>query len=98
MMTLLWNPDESSLSPLPPDTVIHNAACGLGPVTRSVLATTPPDGIGFRDTDIAPPMVGIFNQASLANKWPVKAEIIDAQKLEFLPETFSHTFPSFCQK
>ncbi|KAI0531728.1 S-adenosyl-L-methionine-dependent methyltransferase [Xylaria digitata] len=83
------------LPPFPSGAIIHDAACGLGPVTQSILATSPPDDIKFYATDIAPPMVGIYNQVSSAGNWPVKAEVMDAQSLTFPDATFSHTFLSF---
>ena len=83
------------LPPFPSGAVIHDAACGLGPVTQSILATAPPSDIKFYATDIAPPMVGIYNQVSSGNNWPVKAEVMDAQKLTLPDAMFSHTFLSF---
>ncbi|KAI3335747.1 S-adenosyl-L-methionine-dependent methyltransferase [Ustulina deusta] len=68
------------LPPFPSGVIIHDAACGLGP---------------FHATDIAPPMVGIYNQVSSAGNWPVKAEVMDTQSLTFPDATFSHTFLSF---
>lgn len=88
-MTLLPTP------PFPADTVIHDAACGLGPVTESILATTPPPTIKIHATDVAPPMINVYNQSAEAKKWPCRAEIMNAQKLAFPDATFSHVFLSF---
>jgi SAM-dependent methyltransferase len=46
-------------------------------------------------TDLAPPMVGIYNNIATARKWPSKAVIMDAQKLTVPGYTFSHVFLSF---
>jgi len=83
------------LPPFAPDSVIHDAACGLGPVTQSIIATSPPDTVKIEATDLAPPMVGIYNNIATARKWPSKAVIMDAQKLTFPDSTFSHVFLSF---
>lgn len=87
-----------TLLPTPPfhaDAVIHDAACGLGPVTETILASAPPPTIKIHATDIAPPMINVYNQAAEARHWPCRAEIMDAQKLAFPDATFSHVFLSF---
>lgn len=94
-MTLLGSPSADSPSPFPSDSVIHDAACGLGPVTESILATAPPSTIKIHATDVAPPMANIFNQSAEAKNWHCRAEIMDAQKLNFPDATFSHVFLSF---
>jgi SAM-dependent methyltransferase len=83
------------LPPFPPDSVIHDSACGLGPVTQNIIATSPPDTIKIEATDLAPPMVGIYNNIAGARKWPSKASLMDAQKLTYPDATFSHVFLSF---
>lgn len=85
----------SLLPPFPPDSIIHDSACGLGPVTQSIMATSPPDSIQIHATDIAPPMAGIYNSFSTGNNWPSKAVVMDSQKLAFPDATFSHAFLSF---
>lgn len=89
MMTLLGS------DAFPADAVIHDAACGLGPVTESILATAPPPTIKIHATDIAPPMANVYNQSAEAKHWPCRAEIMDAQELAFPDATFSHVFLSF---
>lgn len=69
-MTLLGCPA------FPADAVIHDAACGLGAVTKSILATSPAPTIKIHATDIAPPMTGTINQSAEANHWPCRAEIM----------------------
>lgn len=88
-MTLLPTP------PFPADAVIHDAACGLGPVTVNILATAPPPTIKIHATDIAPPVINVYNQSAEARQWPCRAEIMDAQKLTFPDASFSHVFLSF---
>jgi SAM-dependent methyltransferase len=83
------------LPPFPPDSFIHDSACGLGPVTQSIIATSPPDSVKIEATDLAPPMVGIYNNIATARKWPSKAALMDAQKLTYPDNTFSHVFLSF---
>lgn len=85
----------SILPAFPPGSVIHDNACGLGPVTQSILATSPPDSIKVHATDAAPPMVQIYNGIAAAKQWPSKAALMDAQKLEFPDSTFTHSFLSF---
>ncbi|KAI0470482.1 S-adenosyl-L-methionine-dependent methyltransferase [Xylariaceae sp. FL0804] len=87
---------EMTLLPaFPSDTVLHDTACGLGPVTQSVLATAPPSSIQIHASDAAPPMVGLYNDMASAQGWSSRAVIMDAQKLEFPDSTFSHVFLSF---
>lgn len=88
-MTLLGSPA------FPADAVIHDVACGLGPVTESILATGPPSTIKIHATDIAPPMINVYNQTAEDKQWPCRAEIMDAQKIAFPDATFSHVFLSF---
>ncbi|KAK9772393.1 putative Methyltransferase type 11 domain-containing protein [Seiridium cardinale] len=83
------------LPPFPADAIIHDAACGLGPVTESIIATGPPNTIKIEATDLAPPMVGIYNNNATGKKWPSRAVTMDAQKLTFPDSTFSHVFLSF---
>ncbi|KAH9895547.1 S-adenosyl-L-methionine-dependent methyltransferase [Xylariomycetidae sp. FL2044] len=83
------------LPPFPPDSIIHDAACGLGPVTECLLATAPPDSIKIHATDVAPHMLAIYNHKATAGDWPSRAVSMDAQKLEFPDETFTHVFLSF---
>ncbi|KAI4592194.1 hypothetical protein KJ359_011432 [Pestalotiopsis sp. 9143b] len=86
------------LPPFPPDSIIHDAACGLGPVTQSILATSPPDSIQIQASDSAPPMAGIYNQIAAAKGWPSRAVVMDAQNLSAVPDgAFSHVFLSFGQ-
>lgn len=87
---------EMTLLPtFPPDSAIHDAACGLGPVTESILATSPPATIKIEATDVAPPMAGLYNTFASAKNWPSRAEVMDAQKLTFPDANFSHVFLSF---
>lgn len=83
------------LPPFPADAIIHDTACGLGPVTQSILATGPPETIKIEATDLAPPMVGIYNNIAKTNKWPSNAVVMDAQKVTFPDAYFSHVFLSF---
>ncbi|KAI1384735.1 S-adenosyl-L-methionine-dependent methyltransferase [Hypoxylon trugodes] len=85
----------SILPAFPPNSIIHDNACGLGPVTQSILATSPPDSIKIHATDAVPPMVQIYNGISAGKKWPSKANLMDAQKLKFPNSTFTHSFLSF---
>lgn len=89
------NHEMELLPPFHEDSIIHDAACGLGPVTQSILATAPPEGIKIHATDVQPPMVGIYNQNASGRGWPSRAEIMDAQKTTFPDHTFSHVFLSF---
>ncbi|KAK8090371.1 hypothetical protein PG997_005332 [Apiospora hydei] len=87
------------LPPFPTDAVIHDAACGLGPVTEAILATSPPSSIQIKATDAAAGMVHLYNAAATVNGWPsstvTPATVIDAQSLAFPDATFSHVFLSF---
>lgn len=78
-----------------PNSVIHDSACGLGPVTESILATSPPDSIQIHATDRAPPMAAIYNQLATVKNWPCRADIMDVQELAFPDATFSHVFLCF---
>ncbi|KAI0382171.1 S-adenosyl-L-methionine-dependent methyltransferase [Hypomontagnella monticulosa] len=85
----------SILPAFPPNSVIHDNACGLGPVTETILAGSPPDTIKIQATDAAPSMVQIYNGIATGKKWPSKAVVMDAQKLTFPDATFTHSFLSF---
>lgn len=83
------------LPPFPEGSVVHDSACGLGPVTQALLETTDTASIKIHATDLAPPMVGIYNSLASANSWPSKATVMDAQDLKHPDATFSHVFLSF---
>lgn len=87
---------EMTLLPsFPADAVIHDSACGLGPVTESILATSPPSTVKIHATDFAPPMTAIYNSIAEAKSWPSRAEVMDVQRLSFPDAMFSHFFLSF---
>ncbi|ETS76255.1 hypothetical protein PFICI_11642 [Pestalotiopsis fici W106-1] len=79
----------------PSGSFIHDVACGLGPVTQSILANAPPEGIKIQASDVSPGMVGIYNQIASGKGWPSQAVVMDAQKVAFPDHTFSHVFLSF---
>lgn len=64
-------------------------------MTQRMLATEPSNTIKIYATDIAPPMVGIYNNVASAGNWASRAIVMDAQKLSFPDSTFSHVFLSF---
>jgi SAM-dependent methyltransferase len=75
-------------------TVIHDAACGLGPVTESILQISPPKSTVIHATDFAPPMVAIYNMFAQKKGWNTEAKVMDCQKLGFPDAMFTHTFLS----
>jgi SAM-dependent methyltransferase len=75
--------------------VIHDAACGLGPVTEATLEAYPDKSITVHATDIAPPMADIYNMFAEQKGWPSRAVIMNCEDLQFPNETFTHTFLSF---
>ncbi|KAK7741068.1 hypothetical protein SLS62_010926, partial [Diatrype stigma] len=82
------------IPPIPSDAVVHDIACGLGPVTESILAT----GARPREiiaTDLAPPMTSLYNNVAEAHSWPSRATVMDCQKLHFPDGHFTHNFLSF---
>lgn len=83
------------LPSFPSDAIIHDSACGLGPITQEILATSPPSSIKIHATDFAPPMAGIYNQISQARGWQITAKQMDVQNLNFPDDFFSHVFLSF---
>lgn len=94
--TLAIAKHEMTLLPsFPPDSLIHDSACGLGAVTESIIATSPPETIQIVATDLSPPMVGIYNNMATAKKWPSKAIPMDCTNLTFSNNHFSHVFLSF---
>ncbi|KAF2690567.1 S-adenosyl-L-methionine-dependent methyltransferase [Lentithecium fluviatile CBS 122367] len=85
----------SLLSPFPKGSIVHDGACGLGAVTESLLEVYTSDTISIHATDLAPPMVNIYNMFAQAKAWPSQAKVMDCQKLEFPDSNFTHTFLSF---
>ncbi|KAI1210083.1 S-adenosyl-L-methionine-dependent methyltransferase [Annulohypoxylon truncatum] len=59
----------SILPTFPLDSIIHDNACGLGPVTQSILATSPSDTIKFHATDVAPPIKLVFSNSTFAHSF-----------------------------
>ncbi|KAF2650661.1 S-adenosyl-L-methionine-dependent methyltransferase [Lophiostoma macrostomum CBS 122681] len=87
---------ELSLLPsIPKNAVIHDAACGLGPVTKAIVHSAPPESIKIHATDIAPQMVVIYNMIGSEHGWPAEAKVMNCERLEFADATFTHTFLSF---
>ncbi|KAK7927399.1 hypothetical protein PG985_004397 [Apiospora marii] len=85
----------SLLPPFPSDAIVHDAACGLGPVTEALLATSPPSSLQIKATDLAAGMVQLYNATGAARQWPYTATAMDAQNLDFPDATFTHVFLSF---
>lgn len=94
-ITLAIAEHETSLLPeFPEDSIIHDAACGGGAVTKSIMATSPPQSISIEASDIGPGMIEMYNALANKNSWPYKAVLKDCQQLDFSDSTFTHVFLS----
>ena len=82
------------IPPISSAATVHDIACGLGPVTESILATgaRPKEIVA---TDLVPPMVSIYNNLAEVHSWPSRASVMDCQKLDFPDGHFTHNFLSF---
>ncbi len=83
------------LEPFTSKSVVHDNACGAGAVTEMIMESNPPTGVQIYATDINPDFVAGTKQLSESNNWPVTTGVMDARKLEFEDNMFSHSFTAF---
>lgn len=84
------------LPPLEAESVVHDNGCGYGAVTMAVMAQNPPASIKIHATDINPMFMDQIRSTVKENPdWPVTVENMDAQKLTFDDNTFSHSITGF---
>jgi ubiquinone/menaquinone biosynthesis C-methylase UbiE len=94
--TIAANALMDDLPTLSGSSVVHDNGCGYGAVTIAVMASNPPEGIRIHSTDINPMFMAQL-QATLDKNpsWPVTMESMDACKLTFPDDTFTHSLATF---
>lgn len=84
------------LPPFEDECVVHDNGCGYGVVTMAVMAQNPPASIKIHATDINPIFLDQIRSTVKENPaWPVTVENMDAEKLSFDDNTFSHSITGF---
>ncbi|KAH8648656.1 S-adenosyl-L-methionine-dependent methyltransferase [Xylariales sp. PMI_506] len=76
---------------------IHDNGCGTGASTAAIMTTVAPEtaaSITITATDILEAAVNAYRERATAGSWPSEAVVMDANKLSFADETFSHSFGS----
>jgi SAM-dependent methyltransferase len=91
---------KASLSFAPPfevTSIVHDNACGAGAVTELILTAdpAPPSGIRIHATDIDANFVAGTKTMTEERGWPVETGIMDARKLRFGDNFFTHSFTAF---
>ncbi|KAF4340133.1 toxD [Fusarium beomiforme] len=81
--------------PFEPTDIIHDNACGPLTVSQVILKTPRPEGLHIDATDINPQFVQSAQQAAQDNKFPLKAQVMDARSLNFPDNHFTHSFNNF---
>ncbi|KAF5544499.1 s-adenosyl-l-methionine-dependent methyltransferase [Fusarium phyllophilum] len=69
--------------------IFHDVGCGLGAGTGAITSLKQ-DNIVIKGTDINDNVLELYRQNIAANKWPAEALKMDAPKLNFPDETFTH--------
>jgi ubiquinone/menaquinone biosynthesis C-methylase UbiE len=88
----------TKLPPLPPNSTIHDSACGQAFITGSAVKACPPASLPtlrIEATDIKPGMIFMASQDIKENNWPATSTIMDSTKLDFPDEKFTHSIMSF---
>ncbi len=76
---------------IPTKSVIHDNACGTGQVSEAIMSNHP-KSITINATDVMPMFLHACTGKAAKNGWPLKAAVMDAQKLTFPDSTFTHSF------
>ncbi|KAF5597894.1 s-adenosyl-l-methionine-dependent methyltransferase [Fusarium pseudocircinatum] len=71
------------------EVIFHDIGCGLGAGTEAIMSLKQ-DNIVIKGTDINEDVLELYRQAIAANKWPAEALKMDASKLDFPDEKFTH--------
>lgn len=83
----------SLTTPITSTSIIHDNACGPAVVTSELFATGNTAPARLEATDISPPMVSAATEIAKAGDWNfVKTSQMDATKLAFEDNTFTHSF------
>ncbi|KAG5752291.1 hypothetical protein H9Q70_005044 [Fusarium xylarioides] len=69
--------------------IFHDVGCGLGAGTGAIMSLKQ-DNIVIKGTDINDNVLELYRKNIAANKWPAEALKMDASKLDFPDETFTH--------
>ncbi|KAI9146793.1 hypothetical protein HJFPF1_13361 [Paramyrothecium foliicola] len=94
--TIAANALKDDLPTFSGSSVIHDNGCGYGAVTMAVMASKTPKGIRIHSAHINTILMAQLQ--SMLNKnplWPVTVESMDACKLTFPDDTFSHSLATF---
>ncbi|KAF2243808.1 S-adenosyl-L-methionine-dependent methyltransferase [Trematosphaeria pertusa] len=77
--------------------IVHDNACGAGAVTELIMTSEPPPPSGLRihATDINERFVADTKALVESKGWPVTAQVMNAKKLSFEDNYFSHSFTAF---
>ncbi|KAF5620151.1 s-adenosyl-l-methionine-dependent methyltransferase [Fusarium sp. NRRL 52700] len=69
--------------------IFHDVGCGLGAGTGAIMSLKQDDVI-VKGTDINEDVLELYRRNIAANNWPAEALKMDASKLDFPDETFTH--------
>ncbi|KAF2466136.1 uncharacterized protein BDR25DRAFT_359919 [Lindgomyces ingoldianus] len=78
------------IPPILPGSVIHDNACGTGPMTEAIMGTGVKD-ITIFATDMVPQVTEQLAKTSAEKGWLVKAEVMPSEALAFPDGTFAHS-------
>jgi SAM-dependent methyltransferase len=77
---------------IPPNSTIHDNACGSGTVSRAILSLSPtPTGIKIHATDIDQVFLDALSSDVTKNTWPISVSNQALQKLDFEDNFFTHS-------
>ena len=82
------------IPPIPPESIIHDNACGAGAMTVAIMETHVKN-VTIYATDKAPPLIDMISKKATAHAWPVQTEIMLSEALTFPPAKFTHSFTNF---
>lgn len=85
------------IPPFPPGSIIHDNGCGTGATTHAIMASVSPEiaaTFKITATDIYEPALKIYREKAEAVSWPVEVETMDADRLSFPDESFTHSIAS----
>jgi SAM-dependent methyltransferase len=82
----------SLLSPIPPNAIIHDNACGAGTVSRLILSSkSAPSNLQIHATDIDQIFLDALQSDVQKNSWPIEVSNRKSEKLSFPDDYFTHS-------
>ncbi|KAF2674374.1 S-adenosyl-L-methionine-dependent methyltransferase [Microthyrium microscopicum] len=83
----------AEIAAIPRDAIVHDNGCGTGAASAAVVAAVadPTAPLKITGTDINDDALDIYRKRASEERWPASAQHVDAARLTFDNETFTHS-------